>query len=254
MIVIPVIDLLDNKVVRGIAGERKNYQPIKESVLCATANPVTVAKTFQKKLGARWLYIADLNRIEQPGKPSENTNDHQISAITRETSLKVMLDAGCQTAEEAKKITDLGIDQVIFGTETLSSIEELKQSAEKIGGERIILSIDLLEGSLLAKKKSVKNYSPRELGKIAEELALKAIIILDLRKVGSQAGPITESLLEISTAVKRVPVLTGGGVRNIDDLKQLEKKGIAGALLATALHKGSITKEDLKTLPLQNDW
>lgn len=255
MIIIPVIDLLDNKAVRGIAGERKKYQPIKESVLCATADPLPVAKIFQKKLGAKRLYIADLNRIEQSErKTPEKTNDRQIVTIAKNTSLKVMLDAGCQTAEDAQNLLNLGIAEVIFGTETLSSIDELKQAVEKMSPERIILSIDLMEGSLLAHDESVQNYSPIELAKIAEELALKAIIVLDLRKVGSQAGPITKPLLEISRAVKRVPILTGGGVRNIEDLKELEKKGITGALIATAFHKGSITKEALKRLPVQNDW
>ncbi|MHA1146579.1 MAG: HisA/HisF-related TIM barrel protein [Candidatus Helarchaeota archaeon] len=43
-----------------------------------------------------------------------------------------------------------------------------------------------------------------------------------------------------------VAVITGGGVRTIDDILQVENYGVSGVLIATALHYGRITKNDLQ--------
>jgi uncharacterized protein related to proFAR isomerase len=45
-----------------------------------------------------------------------------------------------------------------------------------------------------------------------------------------------------------IPIITGGGARNIQDLKILKEAGVAGVLIATALHNGSITQHELATL------
>jgi phosphoribosylformimino-5-aminoimidazole carboxamide ribotide isomerase len=42
-----------------------------------------------------------------------------------------------------------------------------------------------------------------------------------------------------------VNVLVGGGVRSIKDLQMLNDMGVAGVLLATALHSGKITVDQL---------
>ena len=41
-------------------------------------------------------------------------------------------------------------------------------------------------------------------------------------------------------------VYVGGGVRGIDDLVELQKLGVSGALIATALHTGKISMAELK--------
>ena len=45
-----------------------------------------------------------------------------------------------------------------------------------------------------------------------------------------------------------IDVYAGGGVRDITDLQALKEVDAAGALVATAIHTGKITAEDLKHL------
>jgi phosphoribosylformimino-5-aminoimidazole carboxamide ribotide isomerase len=45
---------------------------------------------------------------------------------------------------------------------------------------------------------------------------------------------------------ENVNVYVGGGVRDIDDLIWLENLGVSGVLVATALHSGKISIQDLK--------
>jgi phosphoribosylformimino-5-aminoimidazole carboxamide ribotide isomerase len=44
--------------------------------------------------------------------------------------------------------------------------------------------------------------------------------------------------------------IVGGGIKTAADLLQLKRAGASGVLLATALHDGTITREDLARLEL----
>ena len=67
MLVIPVLDLLNGVVVRGVGGRRDEYRPV-QSVLTSSVLPRDVAQAFQKRLGLTTLYVADLDALlhQQP--------------------------------------------------------------------------------------------------------------------------------------------------------------------------------------------
>jgi uncharacterized protein related to proFAR isomerase len=56
--------------------------------------------------------------------------------------------------------------------------------------------------------------------------------------------------LELVTAIHlRWPdleLITGGGVRSVDDLESLARIGVAGVLVASALHNGQLTADDIR--------
>lgn len=60
---IPVVDLLKGQVVRAVRGDRKAYRPI-VSALCASSDPVTVARILCEHCAARQLYVADLDALQ----------------------------------------------------------------------------------------------------------------------------------------------------------------------------------------------
>src|SRR5262245_46812912 len=62
MRIIPVLDLLNGVVVRGVAGERSNYRPV-VSRLVDQPEPLAVARAFRAQLGLGLLYVADLDAI-----------------------------------------------------------------------------------------------------------------------------------------------------------------------------------------------
>jgi len=66
--------------------------------------------------------------------------------------------------------------------------------------------------------------------------------------VGSSEGIATRYLEDVKDLIQKheVAVITGGGVRTIDDILQVENYGVSGVLIATALHDGRITKNDLQ--------
>ena len=73
------------------------------------------------------------------------------------------------------------------------------------------------------------------------------MIVLDLKRVGSEKGINWPVLGKILDKVD-IQIMTGGGIRNLSDIVGLKKRGVYGVLIATALHNGSITKNDIKRI------
>src|SRR5262245_14607506 len=104
--VIPVIDLRDGVVVRGIGGRREEYRPI-VSRLSDSARPLDVALAFREQLGFTELYLADLDAIAG-GDPAWNVYDelHQIG-------LRLWVDAGVRDRHRLLELQARGIDHLI---------------------------------------------------------------------------------------------------------------------------------------------
>jgi phosphoribosylformimino-5-aminoimidazole carboxamide ribotide isomerase len=220
-------------------GEREKYRPLK-SVLCASANPIDIALAF-KSFGFNKLYIADLDAIL--GKRGNFTLYRKIKA---ETNLDLMIDAGINNIKKAEKVLEAGASNIIIGTETLNNISFIKQAIKSFNKDRVIVSIDLKEGKIMSKSEAIKSKDVLSLAKLLEEIGVTKIIILDLARVGSMRGVDFTIIQEIlkKTSLK---VLTGGGIRNINDLKELKDMGVSGALIATVLHRGMLTLNELKS-------
>jgi phosphoribosylformimino-5-aminoimidazole carboxamide ribotide isomerase len=75
------------------------------------------------------------------------------------------------------------------------------------------------------------------------------VICMTLNNVGSNTGPDTarlQALQQLNLARKKPANLyAAGGVRNMEDLLALKQLGVAGALVASALHSGEITAPQL---------
>ncbi|PPC82303.1 MAG: hypothetical protein CTY40_05070 [Hyphomicrobium sp.] len=74
----------------------------------------------------------------------------------------------------------------------------------------------------------------------------ETVIVMTLGRVGSGAGPDFERLSGIIARADGRQVIAAGGVRNVADLEALAAIGVAGALVATALHSGQIKAGDLE--------
>jgi phosphoribosylformimino-5-aminoimidazole carboxamide ribotide isomerase len=66
------------------------------------------------------------------------------------------------------------------------------------------------------------------------------VIVMTLARVGSGAGPDFDRLARIVTQAPGRKVFAAGGVRDEHDLATLVDSGVAGALVATAIHQGAI--------------
>ncbi len=238
MKVIPVIDVLDGKVVHAVRGKRNEYKPL-ESNLVKSIDPVVVAKAF-KELGFNELYVADLDAIIDC-----SSNFETLKNIANETGLKLMADAGVTSIERAQKLLDSGVSKLIIGTETLQSKSFVGEAVKNFGSDSVVVSLDLKGDKILVKLGFDGCKLPICLLQDFKQMGVSQVIILDLNRVGSIEGVNTDFLKQVKAEVG-VDVYVGGGVRDLNDLLDLRNLGVKGALVATALHSGKISVEELK--------
>lgn len=235
MRIIPVMDLMGGKVVHAVRGQREQYKPI-ESTLTRFSDSVSIAMAF-KNLGLKELYIADLDAIRSVGH-----NMGFIEQIAARSHMDIMLDAGFRRADEVKAYAKRGIRKIVLATETLESLKEVSKTVDRFGAQ-VVASIDFKFSQVISQSGALQ-LTVGELVKEFEANGSSEILVLSLDRVGTGQGPDYSSLKEVLEHAT-VPVLVGGGVRNVEDILRLGRQGVSGVLVATALHRGIITKENL---------
>jgi HisA/HisF family protein len=212
--VVGVIDLKAGAAVHAVRGERERYRPL--------GDPLAIARGFP----VDELYVADLDAIAGTGG-----NDALVRALTREA--RVMADAGVSEPERAQALLELGVHRVVVGTETLPDADALGRLLPEA-----VLSVDLREGRTLSPDPRLAGLQALDAVALLHRPGLREVIVLDLARVGSGAGPDVAAIAEIHAAFPELQLLAGGGVRDAADLRALARVGAAGALVATALHRG----------------
>jgi phosphoribosylformimino-5-aminoimidazole carboxamide ribotide isomerase len=236
MRVIPVIDLKGVAAVHAVRGQRERYRPLR-SGLAAGSDPLRVARAFREELGLDELYVADLDAIA--GRPPHRD---ALAALAQEA--RVMVDAGVTDLAAARTLLELGVARVVIGTETLADEAVL----ERLADLPLVLSLDLRGGRVLSPVPELARLGPSEaLARLASS-GVREVIVLDLARVGSGAGPQVELVGELCSRFPELELLAGGGVRDLADLRALADCGAAGALVASALHGGAIGAEELREL------
>ena len=232
------MDILNGAVVHAVRGDRKQYKPIK-SVLCQTADPLDVALAF-RKLGFAEVYMADLDAIIR-----NEPNLAIINQIVKTTGLRIMVDAGVTDLPRAEQLLANQVSKVVIGTETLRRISFVAGAVRSLGGNRVVVSLDLKNGRLLGEFDFGKFPEPLDLLREFQKMGVKQVIVLDLARVGSGEGIDVPFLKKVCEELD-FEFFVGGGVRDLPDLIEMNSLGISGVLLATALHSGRITVDKLK--------
>ncbi len=221
--IIFVADLLDGLVVHGVKGERGRYRPIHHfSKIVDTSDPNEIIS----KIRPKEVYIADLNRLMNSG----GSNKELIKSIS--ASCKIMLDYGVKSMKDVEVASKIA-SNVILGTETASL-----DLIERASAFDISVSVDIKEGSVVSCDGHIKP-DPIDLIKKLNDYDLQNLIILNMGAVGTKVGIDREFLLNVSKISKHKLIL-GGGIKNLEDIRILKEIGFDGALVATAIHDGSI--------------
>lgn len=247
MRIIPVIDLKGGQVVRGIAGRRSEYRPI-ESQLAAGSDPAEIAAAFVR-LGLDTLYVADLDAIGDRQRAAPP--DWATYRALLDAGAKLWMDAGLRDEAAANLMADFErndatINGVIAALETLTDLATLERFVRIISPDRLIFSLDLRHGKLLTPVDAWRRMSPLDWAMQALSVGVNRFIILDIASVGVHAGvPTLDLCRELRQRAPQAEIISGGGVRGIEDLKLLADAGCDAALVASALHDGRLSPADV---------
>ena len=229
MRIVPVLDLKGGIVVHARRGRRAEYAPLR-SPLVEGCEPIAVARALLAVCRSSALYVADLDALA--GNPVDEVTPRALSAIA-----ETWVDAGATTPERTAALNRAGVARNVLGTESLGSNTDLEPST----GPPRVLSVDLRQGRLISQDPALAGREPAAAAPRARALRVSEVLVIDLARVGSGAGPPLDAVAQLAKALPGVAIYAGGGVRDDGDLLALESAGAAGALVATALHEGRIT-------------
>jgi phosphoribosylformimino-5-aminoimidazole carboxamide ribotide isomerase len=228
--VIPVIDLKDGAVVHARRGDRAAYQPI-VTPLAAGADPLVIAEALMEIAPFRRLYIADLDAIARRG-----SHDPVVAQIAgAHPVLDLWVDGGEVDPAELARRSKEGPGVPVIGSEAFTESEAL---ARALHAPNCVLSLDYDASGRMG---------PEAIYESAE-LWPERVIVMTLASVGAGGGPDFERLAEALKLAGGRKVYAAGGVRGIEDLERLAEIGVAGALVASALHDGRLGGAALRSI------
>lgn len=225
---LPAVDVVDGQAVQlqqGVAGSGGEY-----------GDPWEAAKGWQDH-GAEWLHLVDLDAAFGRGD-----NYELLKSIVGRLDLKVELSGGIRDAETLERALATGCRRVNLGT---AALEDPEWTARAIAehGDRVAVGLDV-RGTTLA----ARGWT-REGGDLYETLArldsegCARYVVTDVAKDGMLQGPNVQLLADVCARTDR-PVVASGGVTTVDDvrvLREMVPQGVEGAIIGSALYKGSIT-------------
>lgn len=224
-----VLDLLNGEVVHAVRGERSSYRPVHEfSRIVSNSNPTSILELLRPDE----IYVADLNRIQGRGD-----NLKMIDEMSKK--VRVMADIGLAEPSELD-LLPVSITPVV-GTETCT-LDLIKYGTSQ---RPIVVSIDMKRRVVLTGDPKLK-LPPLDLLAFLNDYPIESVILLELDRVGTSSG-LDTSFLKAAVAASGHPIIVGGGVRDDADLETLDSLGVAGALVATAVHNGAIPVSCLRS-------
>jgi len=242
MHIIPVLDLMNGRVVHGIRGERNRYRPV-ESCLTKGSDPLDIARALQDETGCRQMYVADLDALQGCG-------DHgsQIRSLADALEIALWVDAGVTDAATGRQILSWNAARVIVGSETLSDQGALSSVGAAVPADRRIFSMDILNGRVMSSASFLNRLAPLDALAIVAGQGWGDVILLALDQVGTGSGPDWDLLACARRRFPQLSLYAGGGIRSFDDIRRLTAMGIDGVLVATAVHNGRITGRQIAGL------
>lgn len=226
MIAIPAVDLRDGACVQLVGGEYAN-----EKVRLPDA--VSVARDWTNQ-GFTRLHIVDLDAATGRGN-----NNKVVREILRESDVPVQVGGGIRDEDQIERLLDEGAAYVVVGTRAVEDESWLAEMAHRFPNQ-LIVAADVRERRIVTRgwTKTLNRNVVHFVEELAE-LPLAGILVTAVHKEGLLQGtdlPLMEDVADASAW----PVIASGGVSSFDDLRALEHRGLAAAVLGMALYTGAI--------------
>ena len=227
MIILPAIDLKDGAVVRLYKGSFDTVHQV-------ATDPVTVARAFQEA-GATWIHMVDLDGA----RDGVRRNGQLVQAVAA-LGLQVELGGGIRSLEDLKAVFALGVTRAVIGSAAVSNPELVAQAIATYGADRIAVGIDARDGKVKTAGWEVDSgLDYLDFGRQMEGLGVKLIIFTDIETDGMLSGPSFGRLQQLQKATS-CQIIASGGVSCNQDIVDLERMRVYGAIIGKAYYAGAI--------------
>ena len=233
MIIYPAIDLSKGEIVRL---EKGNFE--KKTIY---SNNVKKQVSEFEKNGAKWIHVVDLDGALS----GQNKNQKAIKDILDNSNCKIQLGGGIRSLNVIEKWLALGISRVIIGTAAIENNTIVKE-AIKCFPKKISVGLDLIKNKVAVKgwTKIISDRSAKYYFEKFSDLGVESIIYTDISKDGLLKGPNFEKINYYNNIIK-VPLVASGGVSSLEDLFNLSKIKVSGAIVGKAIYDKRINLTEI---------
>jgi len=224
MIAIPAVDLRGGSCVQLVGGDYAEER-------VRLDDPYSVAREWARQ-GLTRLHVVDLDAATGRGD-----NAGIIRDILRDSAVPVQVGGGVREESRIERLLDDGATWVVVGTRAVEDEDWRNDMAHRFPG-RLIVAADVRERRVVTKGWSeTLSLDVIDFVEQLGALPLAGILVTAVHKEGLMEGtdlPLMEDVAEASAW----PVYASGGVASLDDMRALEHRGLAGAVLGMALYTG----------------
>jgi len=224
MIAIPAVDLRGGHCVQLVGGDYADERVRLE-------DPVAVARDWIRT-GFTRVHVVDLDAATGRGQ-----NDDVIRDILRESTVPVQVGGGVRDDSRIEQLLDDGAAYVVVGTRAIEDEQWRGEMTHRFPG-RLIIAADVRERLVVTKGwAETSRLDVIDLMSELSGLPLAGVLVTAVHMEGRMEGtdlPLMEDVAEASAW----PVFASGGVTSLEDMRALEHRGLAGAVLGMALYTG----------------
>lgn len=225
--VIPALDVRDGFLARLTGGDPGSLERL-------GGDPMELAGRYVEA-GARWLHLVDLDAAL--GGPSSG-----LEVLERVCRLPVLVEAGGGLSTDGVAAAlERGAARAILGAAAHLHPEAVR-GAVAAHGDRVAVALDVRDGHIAPRGTALRGPALPDVLALMAEVRPSLLVYTDSTRDGSLAGPDIEALALVSAAAG-IPVLASGGVRSLDDVRELAAMwpGVAGVIVGRALQDGAFT-------------
>ncbi len=228
---LPAVDVSEGRavqLVQGIAGSGGQF-----------GDPVEAALAWQEQ-GSKWLHLVDLDAAFGRG-----SNAELLAEIVGRLDIDVEMSGGIRDEETLTRALATGCRRVNLGTAALETPEWTARAIAE-HGDRIAVGLDVRGTTLAARGWTSEGGDLWETLARLDAEGCARYVVTDVAKDGMLQGPNLQLLRDVCAATDR-PVVASGGVTTRDDvvaLRGLVPEGVEGAIIGSALYKGTLTLAD----------
>ncbi len=237
LLVIPSIDIKDEKLVRIVQGIPKVASGIYPD------DPVEMAKIWRAE-NAKCLHVVDFDGAWY----GSNKNLHIIEKLIDAVVIPVQVGGGLRTIEKIRTVLSLGASRVVLGTLAVTNPEIVKQALDEFGPDKIIISMDIIKNAVIIKgRKETSALNPISLGLNLKEIGVQRLIVTDVERNGLMLGPNIELLKLIGEKTGLKITASGGmsGYKDLISLLELTSIGVDSVIIGRALYENQFPCQEL---------
>ena len=230
--ILPAIDLIDNKCVRLSQGDYKRVEYFSKT-------PLEIAKNYEKQ-GFRWLHLVDLEgaKIGQP------VNLDTFKVIKRNTNLYIQYGGGVRSVDTIEKLITMGVDRILISTLSIRKKEEMRKLVKKFGSERFAFCWD---GKFIDDEFKIfdqgwleaSDLGFKELFDFYEDCLPSIVFVTDISRDGMMSGANVDLYESIKKTFPKLSLGASGGVTTLQEVKAL-RKSCSNVIIGKALLYGDI--------------